>query len=74
MATNFQHYLDQNYNSRSAEWSNELANLDLTSGDFTVADANHFFQTVTKKSVANWAVSCELTTRNDSLKKIIDSV
>jgi hypothetical protein len=73
MATNFQNYLDQNYSARSAEWSGELANLDL-SGDFTVADANNFLQSVTKKSVANWAVGAELTTRHDSLKKIIDSV
>jgi hypothetical protein len=73
MATNFQSYLDQNYNTRSAEWSGELANLDF-SGDFTVADANTFLQSVTKKSVANWAISAELTSRHDSLKKIIDSV
>jgi hypothetical protein len=73
VATNFQSYLDQNYSARSAEWNSELANLDF-SGDFTVADANNFLQLVTKKSVANWAVSAELTTRHDSLKKIIDSV
>ena len=73
MPTNFQKYLDQNALLSKEVWQKELSNLDLT-GDFHLEDADKFFDSITKKSVAHWAVGEEITTRHEALKRIIESV
>lgn len=71
--TNFQRYLDENYQKHSETWKNELINIDW-GGDFSIADGEAFYRATTDKSVAGWAISTELKTRHNALKKIIDSV
>ncbi len=71
--TNFQRHLDKKYESDSSSWKNQLHDLSW-GGDFSVADAEGFFEATTAKSVSRWAISTEIKVRHDSLKKIIDSV